>query len=196
LPKVENVLDFAHEVARRALSPGAWAVDATAGNGHDTCALAEAVGPSGQVWAFDVQAEAIRATRHRLEGRGLAERVTLLQKGHETMQRALPEGAEGRVAAVTFNLGYLPGGPDKTRTTTPATTIPALRAAAALLAEGGILTAVCYPGHPGGAEETQAVRQWADGLQQARFRVLGYRFLNQENDPPRLLVVERTANSE
>ena len=35
---------------------GDIAVDATAGNGHDTLFLAERVGPAGQVYAFDIQA--------------------------------------------------------------------------------------------------------------------------------------------
>lgn len=191
--EIESILGFAHRIARRALSPGDWAIDATAGNGHDTCALAEAVGPGGCVWGFDVQAQALRTTRRRLDEHDLSERVTLFKQGHETMPDALPPEAEGHVAAVMFNLGYLPGGPDKTRTTTPETTLPALQAAAALLAEGGVLTVVCYTGHPGGAEEAQAVRRWAEALSQKRFRVLGYRFLNQKNDPPRLIVVEKKA---
>jgi predicted methyltransferase len=37
------------------LQPGDTAVDATAGNGHDTLALAELVGPQGVVWALDLQ---------------------------------------------------------------------------------------------------------------------------------------------
>lgn len=174
------------------LSPGAWAVDATAGNGHDTSFLADAVGDDGRVWAFDVQAEAIRSTRRRLGARGLAGRVTLLHAGHETMRNALPSEADGRLQAVTFNLGYLPGG-DKTRTTASETSLAALRAAASLLAAGGVLAVVCYTGHPGGAEETEAVRQWAEALPQDRFRVLSYCFLNQQNDPPQLVVVEKTA---
>ena len=192
---MESILDFAHRVARRALAPGDWAVDATAGNGHDTCALADAVGAEGRVWAFDVQPQALRSTRRRLDERGLGERVTLLEQGHETMQSALPPEVEGRARAVTFNLGYLPGSSDKTRTTTPDTTLPALRAAAALLAEGGAMTVVCYRGHPGGTEETQAVRRWAEALPQARFRVFEYRLLNHKNDPPQLVVVEKTAGA-
>jgi predicted methyltransferase len=38
------------------LRPGDTVVDATAGNGQDTLFLAEAVGPTGTVYALDVQA--------------------------------------------------------------------------------------------------------------------------------------------
>ena len=192
---VENILKFAHEKAGQALAPGGWAVDATAGNGHDTRFLAEAVGPGGRVWGFDVQAEALRATRRRLEARGLAEHVTLLKKGHEQMQAALPPEADGRVQAVMFNLGYLPGA-DKARTTQPSTTLPALDAASALLAEGGVLTVASYTGHAGGTEEALAVRRWAEALAQERFRALSYRFLNQKNDPPQLVIVERKTTTD
>jgi hypothetical protein len=37
------------------LQPGDTAVDATCGNGHDTLALAELVGPRGVVWGLDLQ---------------------------------------------------------------------------------------------------------------------------------------------
>ncbi len=57
-----------------------------------------------------------------------------------------------------FNLGYLPHG-DKTRTTTSATTLPALAQARAVLAPGGIITVLAYRGHPGGQEEAQDVER-------------------------------------
>lgn len=185
-----GVIEFAHEQMRDALHPGSWAVDATAGNGHDTCILAEAVGQDGHVWAFDVQPEAIAATHRRLEAHELSARVTLLEQGHQQMKEALPPEAADRVRGVMFNLGYLPGS-DKECITRPATTLPALEASTSFLLEGGVLTIVCYPGHAGGTEETKAVQAWAADLEQERFRVLSYRFTNQRNDPPQLLIVER-----
>ena len=187
---MKSHLDVAKDHVVAALRPGDAAVDATAGNGHDTAFLADAVGADGRVWAFDVQTAALDATRARLDANGVAERVTLIHRGHEQMREALPPEAVEGVRAVMFNLGYLPGG-DRTRTTKTETTRPALDAAAALLAEGGVLTVVCYPGHAGGAEETAAVRRWAESLEQSRFRAAGYRFLNPSNDPPRVVMVER-----
>ena len=40
---------LAQDALRQSLQPGAHVVDATMGNGHDTCFLAEQVGESGQV---------------------------------------------------------------------------------------------------------------------------------------------------
>jgi predicted O-methyltransferase YrrM len=187
---LEPILDFAHTLATRALRAGDVAVDATIGNGHDTLVLAQTVGEDGHVHGFDVQAPAFEQTQARLRTEGVAERVTLHEAGHQRMEQYVPEAAHGAVGAVTFNLGYLPGS-DSTRTTTPETTVPALDAALDLLRPGGVITTVLYTGHEGGAEEARAVQEWAAALAQERAEVLSYRFLNQQNAPPRLLAVEK-----
>jgi SAM-dependent methyltransferase len=138
---------------RKHVREGDLAVDATAGNGHDTAFLAELVGPGGRVWAFDVQRCAIDATAARLVALGLGARVELICGGHETVAEFAPSG----LGVVMFNLGYLPGG-DHALVTRPETTVRALSAALRLLRPGGVLTCVVYPGHPGGTEEAAAVR--------------------------------------
>jgi len=190
---LSSVLDAAHERVEAALRPGDVAIDATAGNGHDTVALARAVGAGGLVYAFDVQGEALHQTEMRLREHDLRGRVDLIRAGHEQMTTHVSEWNWREVGAVTFNLGYLPGH-DSDITTTPETTIPALDAAYALLRPGGVITVVVYTGHEGGAAEAQAVDQWAAGLAQETTRALSYRFVNQENDPPRLLAIERRAD--
>jgi len=193
---MEPVLERAHTLATDAVPAGGVAVDATIGNGHDTAVLARAVGADGQVFGFDVQAAALSETRARLAEGGLAGRVELRHAGHETMERHIPDSQHGAVDAVMFNLGYLPGG-DHAHTTSPPTTLPALDAAARLLRVGGVLTVVAYTGHEGGDEEAAAVDAWAADLPQSRFEALSYRFVNQKNDPPRLLAVEKlTARDE
>jgi hypothetical protein len=89
-----------------------------------------------------------------------------------------------------FNLGYLPGF-DHQITTTSNSTIISLNAAIRLLRAGGIITIVAYTGHAGGQEEANAVAEWASQLPQAQFNVLSYRFINQKNDPPFLIAVEK-----
>jgi predicted methyltransferase len=187
---MQSILDFAHTLATGALERGDVAVDATVGNGHDTVALARAVGPEGRVYGVDVQAEAVASTRDRLRTEGLEEGVTLVQAGHEHLPEHLPAAVHGAVGAVTFNLGYLPGS-DSDRTTRPDTTLQALEAATQILRPGGVATVVLYTGHAGGPAEAAAVDAWAADLPQARFRVLSYRFVNQRNDPPRLIALEK-----
>ncbi|MBM3863269.1 MAG: methyltransferase domain-containing protein [Verrucomicrobia bacterium] len=147
--------ELAHRIVREVLCEGAHAVDATAGNGHDTCVLAEAVGASGRVTAFDVQQAAIDATRHRLASAGLLDRVDLVCDSHLHIARRV---AAGNVSAVMFNLGYLPGG-DHSLITRAADTDAAIVAACGLLCRGGVITVVCYPGHPGGGEEAASVAE-------------------------------------
>ncbi|AEI39311.1 class I SAM-dependent methyltransferase [Paenibacillus mucilaginosus] len=187
-----SILSFAHKLVEERLHPGDTAVDATAGNGNDTLFLARLVGGTGTVHAFDVQPRALEQTALRL-GRELPEgqqRVHLHLRSHGEMERVLPEEARGRVAAVMFNLGYLPGD-DHATVTLPESTLEALQASAKLLRRGGIITAVLYTGHPGGREEADAVEKWAAGLSQREFQVLQYRFVNQVHSPPYLIAVEK-----
>lgn len=182
-----RVTEMAHDFVRRRLRPGEAAIDATAGNGHDTVFLAELVGPGGRVDAFDIQPEAISATRARVAAHP---QVHLHLCGHECLAEAVP----GTVAAAMFNLGYLPLG-DKSIATRPENTLAALAAVGQLLVPGGILTAVVYPGHPGGSEEAAAVESWFSSLEAARFRAASYRPLQGDSArrPPFLLVAERRA---
>jgi predicted methyltransferase len=141
------------------LQEGDYAVDATVGNGHDTLFLARQVGATGHVWGFDIQADAIAGAREQLLALGLQRRVTLLQRGHQELAEALPAEVHGRLAAVMFNLGYLPGS-DKRVTTQAGTTLAALVAARAQLRPGGLLSVLAYRGHPGGQQEADAVAAW------------------------------------
>ena len=152
-----RLVDRAHELLGETLSEGDLAIDATAGNGHDVAFLAEQVGSSGKVYAFDLQKDAIEATARLLAEKGV-ENIELHQCGHERMDEVLPPEIMGQVAAVTFNLGYLPGG-DKSVVTQTTTTRMALRLSMDLLRPGGLLVVVAYRGHPGGPEECEAVQE-------------------------------------
>ena len=156
---------------------GALAIDATAGNGHDTLFLANLVGSTGTVWAFDIQPEALRNTATRLGEHQVSvelrlqpvspvqtrahhhSRVIAIEADHAEMAQHLPVEMRGRMAAIMFNLGYLPG-TDKRCITTTSSTLAALDVAIEFLAPGGVLTVVVYPGHAGGQEEAEAVRCW------------------------------------
>lgn len=194
-----SVLSMAHKLVEERIREGDTAVDATIGGGNDTLFLARLVGTSGRVYGFDIQAEALERAKERLIGadalhtdsqRLVTERVQLFLAGHEHMEDRVPASAHGKVAAVMFNLGYLPGG-DHSVITNAQSTIPALAAALRLLRAGGVLTVVVYPGHPGGDEEAAAVADWCAGLPQAEAQVLVYRFANARNNPPYLIAIEK-----
>jgi len=145
-----------HHILTNHLKEGDRAIDATAGNGYDTLFLAEQVGPSGKVTAIDIQDCAIRSTREKLESAGLIDRVKLVTDDHATALRKLIEANREKIAAITFNLGYLPGS-DKCIQTLAESTKEALAASIQLLSPGGCLCVTAYRGHSGGIAETQTV---------------------------------------
>ena len=184
-----SLVDAAQRAVAETLPLGGTAIDATAGNGYDSLFLARQVGPSGQVYAFDIQQKALAATAARLEQAGLTARLELIHAGHETMPEHLPAKCIGKIDAVMFNLGYLPSG-DKTVITVIETTLKALSNAARLLASGGVVTILAYPGHAGGDAETAAVRRWCEALNRAVFSVQ-HQFLPDKPNAPQLWVVRK-----
>ncbi len=183
---LRGAVSLAHFFLRERLKPGDRVADATCGNGRDTLLLAQLVGEGGRIWAFDLQEEALDATRELLAAHGVLDRVELVRAGHEL----LAEVVAGPLTAVVFNLGYLPGG-NKEVITRPATTLPALAAALDLLAPGGLLLVVIYTGHDGASEEEEAVTSWVAGLDPRAFNVWASRQLNRSAAAPYLVLVEK-----
>ena len=176
---------LAHQILGGMLGEGDWVVDATAGNGHDTQFLAECVGETGRVFALDIQAAAIAAARTRVGG---AANVEFFQKSHAFMEENVPQAS---ITAVMFNLGYLPG-EDHEITTDAAGTLAALDAAARLLKQpGGILSIICYPGHPAGKLEAEAVEMWLADRAETGWRIAKYAAIHTRRAAPFLLVARR-----
>lgn len=184
--KLQRVLQYAQQLIKDTVEEGDTVVDATAGNGHDTLFLAQLVGDEGQVYAFDVQKSAVDATLHRLLDNGLEHRALVLNRGHEEVANYVHKP----VAAAIFNLGYLPGS-NHDIVTQPNTTIQALEDLLKLLKIGGLIVLVIYHGHPGGKEERDAVIKYVSQLPQKYVHVLKYEFLNQQNDPPFVIALEK-----
>lgn len=178
-----SVLGYAHQLVRERVQPGDRVIDATIGNGHDTVFLAELVGKRGAVYGFDIQEAAIAGTIAAFERRQAArDHVSLILDSHSNMAAHIPASEHGKIAAVMFNLGFLPGG-DPSVITETASTLAALRQALSLLRPRGIITAVLYPGHPGGDVEAKHVEAWAAELSPAEAQVLLYRFANKPQVP-------------
>jgi SAM-dependent methyltransferase len=186
IPLLRGPVPLSHFMMRNFIAEGDKAVDATCGNGHDTYLLAALVGPSGQVWGFDIQEQAIAETGRRLSEAGLAGQVTLLQAGHEEIGRHV----NGPVKAVLFNLGYLPGG-DHSIITRPETTDVALQHSLKLLDPGGIVMVTVYPGHGGGACEQKTVDEWAVGLEARKYHSWRMGQMNVLSDAPYCILVQK-----
>jgi SAM-dependent methyltransferase len=189
-------VQWSHEIVGPRLRGGDVVVDATAGNGHDTLVLAERVLPGGRVFSFDLQADAVEQTRRavvaHVPGYAMPDEVTLFHAGHERMAELLPVEFRGRLRAVMFNLGYLPGG-DKTIITKEPTSLAAIRMALDWLAEDGVLTVVIYPGHEGGRQEAGSVESLLGALPSMEFEAQRLGYLNFRPTTPFCIAVRRRA---
>ena len=153
-----RLVEQAHKEIEKVLSLGNQAIDATAGNGHDTLFLAQRVGKEGRVFAFDLQQKGIIKTTNLLEENNLISQVTLVHECHSKLSlKILPE-LKGRIQAITFNLGYLPGG-DKEIITKPESTVSALQTAYDYLSLDGIISLIAYRGHSGGQLEYEQIKK-------------------------------------
>jgi hypothetical protein len=119
----------------------------------------------------------------------LQDRVSLIQACHADMAEHIPDSLHGRISAIMFNLGYLPGG-DKTIITQTDSTLKALNAAIGLLSPSGLLTVLAYPGHQGGDQETEQVSDWCEHLDKARFNIETIYNAAHKDSAPRLFVIK------
>lgn len=187
-PLLRSARWLAAQYMESALGEGDLAVDATMGNGHDTERLARLVGPTGRVVAFDIQRQALESTRARLTAAGLTDRVTLVLESHALMAAHLPSAPK----LIAFNLGFLPGG-DKSVTTQPPETLRAVEAAMALLQPMGLLLVCCYPGHPAGQTELDALDAFFRRVPPQRFNILRHDFINAGPGAPVCFAAEKQA---
>ncbi|MFS0864462.1 class I SAM-dependent methyltransferase [Fredinandcohnia sp. 179-A 10B2 NHS] len=188
--KLDRILPFARRLVELAVSEGDIVVDATIGNGHDTAMLSSLVGINGHVYGFDIQEEALINTTERLSKVGTSSNVTLFQVSHNQIKTNLPEETHGKVTAAIFNLGYLPGG-DKEIVTKPNSTIEAIEQLLTIMSPEGIIVLVVYHGHDEGAIERDILLEYVSTIDQKRAHVLTYRFINQVNNPPFIIAIEK-----
>ncbi|CEN78754.1 tRNA (mnm(5)s(2)U34)-methyltransferase [Paraclostridium sordellii] len=181
-----KVTDLNKVLLEDVIELGDIVIDATMGNGYDTKYLAEKVGEHGLVYSFDVQEEAIKSTRKKLEKSQLIDRVKLILDGHENMDSYIKEG----ISCVLFNLGYLPRAKHQI-ITKPDTTIKAIEKSLEVLKPHGVVSIAIYTGHEGGMDEFNAVFEYVKNLDQTKFNVLNCNFVNQINNPPRLVLIEK-----
>ncbi|PRT69018.1 16S rRNA (cytosine(1402)-N(4))-methyltransferase [Streptococcus anginosus] len=174
-------LQMAHAFLEEVVTDEDIVVDATMGNGHDTLFLARL---AKKVYAFDIQEQAVEQTTKRLAEAKL-DNVELLLTGHENVDQYVAS-----IKAAIFNLGYLPSA-DKTVITQPHTTIQALEKLCQRLVTGGRIAIMIYYGHTGGDVERDAVLDFVSQLPQQEFTVAFYKTINQINQPPFLVMIEK-----
>ena len=189
-----SVTDRCHMILAQYISPGDTVIDCTCGNGGDTLFLAKATGSSGKVLAFDVQEQAINNTRTLLKGHGLESNVILIHDSHDDLKnnfdRLSKQTDLKKPSVIMFNLGYLPGA-DHEKVTETKSTISAVKQSLGLLADGGILSVITYPGHDEGACEDAELSQLFSELSPASSEVLVIDQHNRAKAPKMYLVKNR-----
>lgn len=175
--KIKSALEYSHELLSETVDSGDTVVDCTMGNGHDT------------LYGFDIQARAVENTKALLKTNHVrTKNFYLYNISHAKVDEILPY--ETMISGAIFNLGYLPGG-DKTIVTYPETTIAAIKGCLNHLCHNGVVVVVAYYGHPGGEREKNTVLEFGSQLDQKRYSVLKYSFLNQQHFPPILMAIQR-----
>lgn len=188
--KLKRILPFAKQLLESAVHKGAFVVDATIGNGHDTVFLAQLVGENGHVYGFDIQEDAVKNTSDRLREENLQKRASLFHKGHQFIQSVIPNDQHGLISGAMFNLGYLPGG-DPAIVTNYETTISAIEQLLSIMKPEGMIVIVIYHGHPEGQIERDQLMQFVKTLDPRVAHVLQYQFINKQNNPPYIIAIEK-----
>ncbi|MGN1120530.1 MAG: class I SAM-dependent methyltransferase [Oscillospiraceae bacterium] len=180
-----SALNIIRRVIAEYVHEGDICVDATAGRGNDTLLLAQLVGDSGHVTAFDIQSDAVESTKALLRENGLSHRADVLLKSHSEMDEVLKEGS---VSCITFNFGWLPRG-DHNIFTDKSTSIPAIEKGLRLLKDGGIMTLIIYYGRETGFEERDALLEYLPTIDNKKYTVVEMPFVNRTNCPPIPIVI-------
>ena len=180
-----SALNIIRKVISESVNEGDICIDATAGRGNDTLLLAQLVGDSGHVTAFDIQQAAVDSTRTLLEQNGVSHRADVLLKSHSEMDSLFEEGT---VSCITFNFGWLPGG-DHNIFTNKHTSVEAIEKGLRLLKSGGIMTLIIYYGRETGFEERDALLEFLPTIDNKKYTVVEMPFINRTNCPPIPVVI-------
>ena len=188
-PLFQSHLDLSHAYWSQSIQPGDTVIDATCGNGYDTLQLCQLVltADKGKVYAFDNQYLAISSTQNYLKAHlplELQQRVEFHHQCHSIFPYAITPQS---IKLIVYNLGYLPGS-NKEQTTQTATTLQSLSHAEKLLQPGGMISITCYPGHPEGAREQEALLAYASRLSPKEWSCCHHIWVNRQQAPTLILI--------
>lgn len=175
-----SVTDFCHQFISNYIHEGAFCIDATAGNGHDTEFLCGLAGDHGKVLAFDLQEAAVLATRDRLSRLGLDHIGEVILDSHDRMMHYATENSAD---CIMFNFGYLPGG-DHRMATKPDTSLSAVRQGLHCLKPGGLMCLCIYSGGDTGFEEKNTLIPFVRTLDSKEYLVIVAEYANRTGNPP------------
>lgn len=181
---MDKVLSFSKKVLKEIIDKNSIVVDATCGNGNDTLFLTKT--SAKKVYAFDIQNIATSRTTNLLKENNLLSKCEVILDSHTNIDNYIVEQIDG----VIFNLGYLPNA-DHSITTVGESTIKAVEKSLKLLKIKGRIVIVVYWGHDSGKIEKEILLEYLSSLNQKEVEVLQYQFINQKNNAPFLIVLEK-----
>jgi len=179
---MEKIIEFIHSNINRKINNNSICVDMTIGNGHDTLFMAS---KAKFTYGFDIQELAINNTTKLLEDNNITN-YKLILDSHSNIDKYIND----MVDIFAYNLGYLPTG-NKNITTMVESTINSLIKALDLLNEKGMIVLAVYEGHDEGKKESNALYDFVTKLDQKEYDVVIYRFVNQINNPPYAIIIEK-----
>lgn len=186
-----NAIQYSHFILDELIQhfPKGQFIDATLGNGHDSLYLMQHPDFKGSLLAFDIQEQALETSQAKINQiNTTAKTHQFILDSHANIEQYLENDAQ--IHGAIFNLGYLPKG-DHSITTRADSTMEALEKMQRYLVKGGKIIVVVYPGHPEGQIEKERLLQELPSWPQTFFQVLQYQFINQANNPPFVLIIER-----
>lgn len=186
---LKGILNYAHHLLEISINEGELVIDATCGNGNDTLFLSKIVGNDGHVLAFDIQAQAIQNTKQLIKENDV-QNVSVIHDSHAHINQYLSGEINHIIGGAVFNLGYLPRS-DKTIITEGESTITAVDTILQYLKKDGVIVIVVYHGHDGGKDEKEMILKHVVHLDQQKYNVLKYGFINQKNNPPFIIAIEK-----
>lgn len=194
-PLFQSHLDLAHSYWKALVQKGDIVIDATCGNGQDTLILAQLClsEDRGKLYAVDILEKAIKHSKHYLLQNlqpQIVDKIDFIQECHS----AFPETISAEsVKLIVYNLGYLPGGGDKTKTTKVETTLESLKLSLKLVQNGGAISLTLYPGHEEGAKEETHLLDFVQTLEPTEWNCCYQQWLNRKKSPA-LLFLQKKLN--
>lgn len=176
-PLFSTPIDLAHDYWKKLVTPNDFVIDMTCGNGHDTLFL-KSLNPK-KIVALDIQQAALDASKEKMP-----EGVEFLLQSHADYPDHLDDNS---VKLAIYNLGWLPGS-DKSCTTEVSSTLNSVAKLLPKMVKGGAISITCYPGHPEGAREEEALLTFCKSLSPHQWNVCHHRWINRNASPSLILL--------
>lgn len=184
-------LEIAKNYWKNFLEKNDIVIDATCGNGNDSLFISKLLDlTKGKLYLFDIQKKAIENTLLLLKNslaQEIFEKIYLINDSHADFSKYI----NFKVNLIIYNLGYLPKG-NKEITTKLETTLLSIQSGLTLLDDRGAISITCYPGHKEGEKEERNLVSYLSSLDNSKFSVCYYKWLNKEKAPSLFWIRKKT----